>query len=73
MMILQQLELFCSCFHEGGHDPTVPSENLGSAENHLHPPCGKMWRIETLDGKRRRCGGGEIYLGFLPSPKMLYL
>jgi hypothetical protein len=52
-MIPQQLELFCFCFHEGSHDPTVPSESQGSDENHLHQPCGKMGRIETLDEKRR--------------------
>jgi hypothetical protein len=32
-----------------------------------------VWRIETLDEKRRRCGGEGIWLGFLPLPKMLYL
>jgi hypothetical protein len=50
-MILQQLELFCFCFHEGGHDPAAPSESQGSYENHLHQPCGKVGRIETLDEK----------------------
>jgi hypothetical protein len=52
-MILQQRELFCSYFHEGGHDPAVPPESQGSDENHLHQPCGKVGRIETLDEKRR--------------------
>jgi hypothetical protein len=50
-MILQQLELSCFCCHEGGHDPAVPSESQGSGENHLHQPCGKVGRKETLDGK----------------------
>jgi hypothetical protein len=50
-MILQQLELFCFCFHEGSHDLAAPSESQGSDENHLHQPCEKVGRIETLDEK----------------------
>jgi hypothetical protein len=51
--ILQQLELFCFCFHEGGHDPAAPLESQGSDENHLHQPCGKVGRIETLEEKNK--------------------
>jgi hypothetical protein len=38
----------------------VPSESQGLDENHLHQPCGKVGRIETLDEKRGQCGEGEI-------------
>jgi hypothetical protein len=60
MTNLRRPELSCFCFHEGGHDPMAPPESQGSDENHLHQPCGKMGGLETLDEKRRRCGGGGI-------------
>jgi hypothetical protein len=51
MMILQQLELSCFCCHGDGRDPAAPSENQGQDRTHLHQPCGKVGRKETLDGK----------------------
>jgi hypothetical protein len=50
--ILQQLELPYSCCHEGGHDHAVPSWSQGSDGIHLHQPCGKVGRKETLDEKK---------------------
>jgi hypothetical protein len=60
MTILRRPELFYFCFHEGGPDPAVPPESQGSDENLLRQPCGKVGRLEILDEKRRRCGGGGI-------------
>jgi hypothetical protein len=44
-------ELSCFYCHGGGRDPTAPSENQGQGGTHLHQPCGKVGRKETLDGK----------------------
>jgi hypothetical protein len=49
--ILQQLELSYSCCHEGDHDHAAPSWSQGSDGSHLHQPCGKVGRKETLDEK----------------------
>jgi hypothetical protein len=72
MTILRRPELFCSCFHEGGHNPAAPPESQGSDENHLHQPYRKGGR-KTLDGKEDDAVEEESGLGFLPSPKVLYL
>jgi hypothetical protein len=53
MTILRRLELFCSCFHEGGPDLAAPPESQGSNENHLRQPCGKVGWLETLDDEKR--------------------
>jgi hypothetical protein len=49
--VLQQLELSYFCCHKGGHDPAAPSGSQGSDGIHLHQPCGKVGRKETLDEK----------------------
>jgi hypothetical protein len=51
MRILQELELSYSCYHEGDHDPAASSGSQGSDGSHLHQPCRKMGRKETLDDK----------------------
>jgi hypothetical protein len=47
-MLLQQLELFCFCCHEGSRDPVALTENQGQDGNHLRQPCRK---VGTLDGR----------------------
>jgi hypothetical protein len=71
-MILQQLELSCFCCHGGGRDPAAPSEGQGLNGTHLRQPYGKVGR-KTLDGKEDDAAEEESGLGFLPSPKVLYL
>jgi hypothetical protein len=61
--------VFCSCFHKGGPDLAAPPESQGSNENHLCQPCGKVRWLETIDEKRRWCGGGGIWLGFFTLAK----
>jgi hypothetical protein len=65
MMLLQQLELFCFCCHEGGRDPVAPSENQGPGGTHLRQPCGKVERKETLDGKEDDAAERGMCLGFV--------
>jgi hypothetical protein len=71
-MILQQLELSYFCCHGGGRDPAAPSEGEGLDGTHLHQPYGKVGR-KTLDGKEDDAAEDESGLGFLPSPKVIYL
>jgi hypothetical protein len=71
-MILQQLKLSCFYCHGGGRDPAAPSESRGLDGTHLHQPYGKVGR-KTLDGKEDDVVEDESGLGFLPSPKVLYL
>jgi hypothetical protein len=72
-MLLQQLELFCFCCHEGGRDTMASSENQGQDGTHLRQPCGKVGRKETLDGKEDDAAEEECVYGLLPSSKVLYL
>jgi hypothetical protein len=53
-------------------DHAAPTEGQGLDETHLHQPYGKVGR-KTLDGKEDDAAEEESGLGFLPSPKVLYL
>jgi hypothetical protein len=64
-MLLQQLELFCFCCHEGSRDPVAPSENQGPDGTHLRQPCGKVGRKETQDGKKYDAVERGKCLGFV--------